>query len=123
MIKAMDLTGKQFGKLTVLHKLDEKKHKQTIWLCQCECGKLVQESRGHLTSGHTKSCGCMKKTQARYKDLTGQIYGHYKVIEKTDKRISKYIVWKCQCTNCGNIYYMSTKALTAGNYRKCNCSI
>lgn len=54
-----DLTGKKFNKLTVISLL-EKRGKNYIWNCQCECGNITEVSSTNLKSGHTKSCGCLK---------------------------------------------------------------
>lgn len=53
----IDLTGKKYNKLTVLKRV-ENKNKQTMWLCQCDCGNKVIVSGGNLKNGHTTSCGC-----------------------------------------------------------------
>lgn len=62
MGKIIDLTGQQFGKLTVIervHRIDPTiKHPATFWKCRCECGNEAVVRGGHLVSGHTKSCGC-----------------------------------------------------------------
>ena len=60
MSKILDLTGQRFGKLVVLKRVDNKKHRHTNWLCKCDCGNETVVARGHLTSNHTKSCGCLK---------------------------------------------------------------
>lgn len=54
-----DLTGKVFGKLTVIEYagLDESK-KHALWKCICECGKETITRKRRLKSGDTKSCGC-----------------------------------------------------------------
>ncbi len=39
MVKSIDLTGQQFGCLTVLKDSGERKWGQKMWLCPCECGK------------------------------------------------------------------------------------
>ena len=61
-MKAIDLTGKRFGKLVVLNRqgyhVTKGGFKRILWLCQCNCGnkKIVL---GHdLKRGHTNSCGC-----------------------------------------------------------------
>lgn len=54
-----DLVGQKFNKLTVL-KLQSTENK-TIWKCKCDCGNIVYVSSSHLKSGHTKSCGCLKR--------------------------------------------------------------
>lgn len=57
----IDLTGRVFGRLTVLKKTvyDEAK-KRTFWLCRCTCGNEVQVDGANLRRGMTKSCGCYR---------------------------------------------------------------
>lgn len=57
-----DLTGKRFGRLTVLRK-DGKGHGNQIYLCQCDCGNTVRVYHSNLTRGLTKSCGCLQKEE------------------------------------------------------------
>lgn len=63
-MKLIDLTGKQFGKLTVIERLQSKKYPsgggQTVYLCACECGNKKSVLAGNLRSGHTTSCGCVQ---------------------------------------------------------------
>lgn len=66
MRQAEDLTGKQFGELTVLYRdyNEEAKHPNrgsTYWKCKCSCGKEKSILKGSLVSGATKSCGCLRK--------------------------------------------------------------
>ena len=57
MNKSKDLTGKKFGRLTVIKKIrDNKKYK---WLCECECGKTKNIIGWNLVNNMTKSCGCL----------------------------------------------------------------
>ena len=53
-----DLTGKKFGKLTVIKQMPS--NNRTNWLCQCECGNTVIVTTENLTSGNTTSCGCKR---------------------------------------------------------------
>ena len=58
----LDLTGKRFGRLTVVERSSEKrKRRGTFWVCKCDCGNVVVVPRCHLIDGHTKSCGCYHK--------------------------------------------------------------
>lgn len=50
-----DLTGKQFGRWTVL-----KHHAGRKWRCQCVCGVLKEVLDHNLHDGQSKSCGCLK---------------------------------------------------------------
>lgn len=61
MGKVIDLTGKKFGKLTVVRRVENNKHGNSMWECVCECGeKRVVQGCG-LTNGHSSSCGCTRK--------------------------------------------------------------
>lgn len=64
-MKSNDLTGKKFGKLTVLGKTEERKNGNICWHCICECGNSVIVRTTNLNSGNTKSCGCVQKEKAR----------------------------------------------------------
>ena len=54
---AEDLTGKVYGYLTVLKRV-ENKNGRTCWLCRCECGKEKEVMARDLKAGKVKSCGC-----------------------------------------------------------------
>lgn len=58
-----DLTGKKFGKLTVLSYAFSDKHRVSHYLCECECGNKKIISGQSLSKGLTKSCGCIKKSK------------------------------------------------------------
>lgn len=71
MIKVKDdLTGRTFGKLTVLQQVEDYISPQGLhyarWLCECSCEehnkRVVLGSC--LKSGHTQSCGCYAREQA-----------------------------------------------------------
>lgn len=59
MSELIDLTGKKFGKLTVLKRVENNKHRQPQWLCKCDCGNEAVVAGQKLRTGHTKSCGCI----------------------------------------------------------------
>jgi hypothetical protein len=56
----IDLTGKQFGRLTV-QRLAGRKHRSGLWRCLCQCGASIDVSSANLRRGSTKSCGCWAK--------------------------------------------------------------
>ena len=62
----LQLIGQKFGKLTVISNTDSMNY-HSCWVCLCECGKKVKVKGIHLKSGHTKSCGCLRKIIAREK--------------------------------------------------------
>lgn len=54
------------------------------------------------------------------KDLKGKKFGKLTVLEQTDKRQDKCIVWKCKC-DCGNIVEVSSKRLINNINMSCGC--
>lgn len=58
LAKIKDLTGQEFGLLTVLSYVNIEDKRGSHWLCQCKCGKQVVVSYQNLIQGKTTSCGC-----------------------------------------------------------------
>lgn len=68
MIKVReDLTGKQFGRLTVIKQIDDyvtpSGNRYNRWLCECSCAqhKQIPVVGRSLKSGNTQSCGCLER--------------------------------------------------------------
>lgn len=67
-MKFIDLTGKRFGKLVVIEKA-EKKGKDYLWKCKCDCGTKKKILGNNLRAGYIVSCGCsIKESFKRYKE-------------------------------------------------------
>ncbi|MGC4375942.1 hypothetical protein WD019_03220 [Fictibacillus sp. Mic-4] len=62
---ALDLTGRKFGKLTVVERAGKTKNDNALWLCRCECGKTTKANATSLRRGDTTSCGCSKDSQIK----------------------------------------------------------
>lgn len=63
MSKVKDITGKKFGRLTVLGPAPRPKNSKStnkFWLVLCDCGNQKIVDGYNLRSGHTKSCGCIR---------------------------------------------------------------
>ena len=56
--KIHDLTGKKFGRLTVIRSDPTRYFYHVLWHCLCDCGKEVLVDSGRLKKGATTSCGC-----------------------------------------------------------------
>lgn len=92
--KAKDLTGKTFGKLTVV-KRNGTKNGKSVWECRCECGTIKNVTASDLTTGNTQSCGCQRRANT-VKASTKHGCSHERLY-----RI--YIAMKTRCRN--NPYY------------------
>lgn len=118
-----DLTGKVFGNLTVLYRI-ENKGKNTCWKCRCQCGNTTEVISYNLKNGNTKSCGCLQKTrtsEARKNNICMKEFGKLTALYPTKNRSSdKKIVWHCLC-DCGNYVDLSVGCLTSGNTLSCGC--
>lgn len=67
MTQALQLTGKTFANLVVLGRSETlRTHGQVHWECQCVCGSIIVCRSGTLTSGNTKSCGCVRPDRTRH---------------------------------------------------------
>ena len=75
-------SGQKFGKLTVLELTEKrlyinpqgKKLFKKYYKCKCECGNEIIVYQGHLTSGHTKSCGCITLKHGYWKSRLYNIW-------------------------------------------------
>ena len=61
-MSAKDLTNQQFGLLTALYPTEKRTDNKIVWHCKCKCGNEYETSSHQLLSGHTNSCGCLKKS-------------------------------------------------------------
>lgn len=118
MGKIIDLVGKRFGRLLVLHlSAARSRRRDAIWVCQCDCGNIHKVTSRNLVVGATKSCGCLQKelVSARCSlDLAGQRFGRLIAIEKQGQK------WVCQC-DCGQISLVVARDLNSGHTRSCGC--
>lgn len=117
---SIDLTGQQFGRLTALHPTLDRQGSSVIWECYCSCGNTAFVSAASLRNGRAKSCGCLQKEKAR-KDLTGQVFGLLTVVEPTEERHGRSVIWKCRC-ECGNTILVSSRNLHSGGTKSCGCA-
>lgn len=106
----------RFGNLTVVKFAYLKK--TSYYLCKCDCGneKIIRGTS--LTSGNTKSCGCIKHKPSAKEIPSGTRFGKLTVI-KCD-HIDRYRYYLCKC-DCGNEIVVRGNSLTSGNTKGCGC--
>lgn len=81
----VDLTGKVFGRLTVLGRAPEDTPGGNAkWLVRCSCENHTEfvVSGGSLTSGNTKSCGCYQKERASESSIKWKTDEEQKIIRR-----------------------------------------
>lgn len=74
-MKAKDLTGLVFNRLTVLEFYGKRRtsggESKRTWKCSCECGNEIVLDGGALVSGNTTSCGCYDKERRIKHGMSG----------------------------------------------------
>lgn len=58
-----------YGLLTVIRETGERRCGQKVWECVCECGAHCEVLSHNLTSGNTKSCGCLRRERRIVRDV------------------------------------------------------
>ena len=61
----VDLTGRTYGRLTVLGRAGSDRHGGALWLCHCDCGEQSVVRGNSLQSDKTHSCGCLSREYSR----------------------------------------------------------
>lgn len=70
MPSAYELTGKTFGRLRVVKRVQSTSRGATVWRVRCECG-IVKDVRGDmLVKGVAVSCGCYGREATRAANTT-----------------------------------------------------
>lgn len=122
--KIKNLEGQHFGKLVALYYNFSGPGKGK-WHCKCECGNECDIVSGSLTSGASKSCGCLRKDLNKEKGIIrSNIYPGMKFKKLT---VIEYVgsyknrnYWKCLC-DCGNETIVSANSLKTEHIGSCGC--
>lgn len=67
MSKFIDRTGQRYGRLTAIKRAEAPPMSMKTnawWLCKCDCGEETIVNGEKLTSGQTRSCGCLRSETA-----------------------------------------------------------
>ncbi len=87
MRKRIELTGKRFGRLTVLGLGYTHKNK-VYWYIKCDCGNIKTTQGNNLKSGSTRSCGCLQREIATRHGM---------------EKSKEYKTWACMKQRCLNV--------------------
>ncbi len=74
-MKLDDLTGRVFGRLTVLRLCGKDKHGKPMWLCRCVCGNETSVRASPLRRGKSRSCGCLARDETVARSRTHGMTG------------------------------------------------
>ncbi len=127
MGKLVDMAGQRFGRLIVLERKENTRHKKATWFCRCGCGQEKQVIGGDLQSGKTRSCGCLQQeSRASHPPpptplvpMIGRRFGRLRAIMEM-RRQKGVIYWLCQC-DCGGASIVGGPSLRRGYTKSCGC--
>lgn len=135
----IDLTGKRFGRLIVIERVENKCGSSIRWLCRCDCGNTKIIQGGSLKRNKTKSCGCLYKTHGQsytrlyrcwggmvqrctnYNDIeTYHLYGGRGITVCDEWR--EFVNFKCWALANGYKEHLTLDRIdNDGNYEPSNC--
>lgn len=111
MLKKIDLTGQRFNRLVVIEECGKSKYGHVLWRCQCDCGEERIVEGKSLRSGHTKSCGCLKKEKVKERNTTHGLSKKYR---------TEYQTWICMIDRCTNLANSQYKDYGGRNIKVCD---
>lgn len=74
--------GKVFGRLTIIESADSDGYGHKRYLCRCDCGKEIVVRWYAISSGNTKSCGCLMMEKSLMKKPHKRKYNKYEFTEE-----------------------------------------
>lgn len=121
MKKLIDLTGKIFGRLTVIEQIGNK-NGEAFWACVCQCGGVKNVRSSSLRKGLTRSCGCLSRENsarvgATYGPINGSRIKHGHAPE--GPRSPTYRSWASMKARCENQRSTAYRRYGARGIRVC----
>ena len=104
-----DITGRQYGLLTVIKYLKPSRNGHAIYNCLCKCGNKCDVFATALKTGNTLSCGCIQKQMVSESNKT---HGCSKT--------ALYGVWNTILSRCYNANTKSFKHYGGKGIKVCD---
>ena len=118
-----DITGLVSGRLTVIEATNySDHHRMMMWKCLCDCGQYIELPTSRISTGWTKSCGCLQRERSRgkVKNIVGQKFGRLTVLSLYPQPPGSATRWTCEC-ECGTVCVKNGSSLKTGSSKSCGC--
>lgn len=101
MVKTLDdITGKRFGRWTVIEKADAVNGVcNSKWKCRCDCGNEKIIKGVNLVVGKSKSCGCLKR------DISAERYRKHGLWKTKAFKAWEAMIGRCERNTKGSANY------------------
>jgi hypothetical protein len=99
MSRLVDITGRRFGRLSVLGRANVG-GKHVMWICRCDCGETATVRGSAMKSGNSTTCGCGVREAMSRTGKTNKTHGQ--------SRTPEYRAWARmlhRCYHTGDIKY------------------
>jgi hypothetical protein len=124
-MKAIDITGQRFGRLTAI-RAHSTNGLGTRWLFRCDCGvEVITEAKKR---NRLNSCGCLRREKAaeigrgnsaRIADMAGKTFGYLTAVRYVETG-PRGAIWQFRCV-CGTSLVGVAKDIRYGGRRSCGC--
>lgn len=113
----IDITGQTFNKLKAIKYLGN-----SLWDCECQCGKHIKASSYELKNNIVKSCGMVSCGGRKQEELKAkEHFGFWTILGPAqEKHNSNKKYYSCQC-RCGTIRDVSADSLRQKTSQSCGC--
>ena len=125
--KEVDLTGRKYGKLTVIRRSQDRTL-SGYWIVECDCGQQEPAEKKRLLDGRKtrcKKCEVIHKQRERDRktsdenNLHGKKFYKLTVLGVSAVKINNKKAWDCVC-DCGNRLSVNTFKITSGERKSCS---
>jgi hypothetical protein len=95
-MSARCLLDRQFAQLRVVARMGRDAHGNAVWACVCDCGRSTTVSANNLTTGNTRSCGCLARNNGAATRFQAT-HGH-----RTHGETPTHVSWRNMLQRCYN---------------------
>lgn len=73
----LQLSGRRFGKLVAVRRVENDRFGKAQWECRCDCGNTPTVGSAGLVKGTSRSCGCLRGQRNRERSTHPQTLGRW----------------------------------------------
>lgn len=125
--RIVDISGKRFGRLVAIEyagAIRTDTNRWSMWRCKCDCGNETVVRYIHLTTGNTRSCGCLEQENKERIVKIAQIKNRKSAsVDFYEGNLDKHplrLLWKSMLTRCNNPNAIAYKHYGARGIKVCD---